>query len=166
MQPDEDTVADGALPKPVMGNITHLLAFGFGAGCSPKAPGTMGTLLAVGLYLPLSHLALPLYVAVLAVVIVSGIWLCGRAARDLGVHDHPGIVWDEIAGDPLTMVAAPPGWTWILAGFVLFRLFDIWKPWPIGWLDRRVGGGLGIMLDDLVAGLFAAVCLQLAAGWL
>jgi phosphatidylglycerophosphatase A len=149
------------LPKPSMGKLTHLLAFGFGAGCSPKAPGTMGTLLAVGLYLPLSRLPLAAYLAVLAVVIVVGIGLCGRASRDLGVHDHPGIVWDEIAGFLLTMVAVPPDWSWILAGFLLFRLFDIWKPWPIGWLDRRVGGGLGIMLDDLVAGLFAAVCLQL-----
>ena len=151
------------LPKPSMGNITHLLAFGFGAGCSPKAPGTMGTLLAVGIYLPLSYLPLWAYGLVLLLVILAGIWLCGKAARDLGVHDHPGIVWDEIAGFLLTMFAAPAGWLWIVIGFGLFRLFDIWKPWPIGWLDRRVGGGFGIMLDDLVAGLFAAICLQLLA---
>jgi phosphatidylglycerophosphatase A len=155
-----------ALPKPSMGNIVHLLAFGFGAGCSPKAPGTMGTLLAVGLYLPLARLPLGVYLLVLLAVILVGIWLCGRAANDLGVHDHPGIVWDEIAGYLLTMVAAPAGWLWIIIGFALFRLFDIWKPWPIGWLDRRVGGGLGIMLDDVVAGVFAAACLQLLAGLL
>ena len=150
-----------ALPKPSLDKPSHLLAFGFGAGCSPKAPGTMGTLLAVGLYLPLSHLSLPLYLAVLVTVVVVGIWICDRASRDLGVHDHPGIVWDEIAGYLLTMLAAPAGWVWIIAGFALFRLFDIWKPWPIGWLDRHVGGGFGIMLDDLVAGVFAAVCLQI-----
>ena len=155
------TSAPDPLPKPSMGNFVHLLAFGFGAGCSPKAPGTMGTLLAVGVYLPLSHLPLAAYIGVLAVVILVGIWLCDRAARDLGVHDHPGIVWDEIAGYLLTMLAAPAGWVWIVAGFALFRLFDIWKPWPIGWLDRHVGGGFGIMLDDLVAGVFAAVCLQI-----
>jgi phosphatidylglycerophosphatase A len=149
-----------ALPRPVLGNWVHLLAFGFGAGCSPKAPGTMGTLLAVGLYLPLSRLSLPVYALVLLGVVLLGIWLCGRAARDLGVHDHPGIVWDEIAGFLLTMFAAPTGWWWIVLGFALFRLFDIWKPWPIRWLDRRVAGGWGIMLDDLVAGLFAALCLQ------
>lgn len=146
--------------RPDLGNPIHLLAFGFGSGCSPKAPGTMGTLAAVALYLPLSLLPLGAYLGVLLVVVLSGFWLCERASRDLGVHDHPGIVWDEIAGYLLTMVAAPPGWIWILTGFVLFRLFDIWKPWPISWLDRRVGGGPGIMLDDLLAGVFAAACLQ------
>jgi phosphatidylglycerophosphatase A len=155
-----------ALPGPMLGNWVHLLAFGFGAGCSPKAPGTMGTLLAVGFYLPMSRLSLPVYALVLLGVVLLGIWLCGRAARDLGVHDHPGIVWDEIAGFLLTMFAAPTGWWWIVLGFALFRLFDIWKPWPIRWLDRRVAGGWGIMLDDLVAGLFAALCLQALAALL
>lgn len=159
------TSADKALPRPQMGRWTHLLAFGFGAGCSPKAPGTMGTLLAVAFYLPLSRLDLAWYALVLAIVTGAGIWLCERVSAELGVHDHPGIVWDEIAGYLLTMFAAPPGWMWIAIGFVLFRLFDIWKPWPIGWLDRRVHGGLGIMLDDLVAGLFAAAGLQLLAVW-
>jgi phosphatidylglycerophosphatase A len=154
------------LPKPAMDNVVHLLAFGFGAGCSPKAPGTLGTLLAVGLYLPLSRLPLSGYLAVLVTVVAAGVWICDKASRDLGVHDHPGIVWDEIAGFLLTMVAAPAGWTWILVGFALFRLFDIWKPWPIGWLDRRVQGGLGIMLDDLVAGVFAAACMQVLGLWL
>jgi phosphatidylglycerophosphatase A len=149
-----------------MGNWTHLLAFGFGAGCSPKAPGTMGTLLAIGFYLPMSQLSLAWYAALLALISIGGIWLCDRASRDLGVHDHPGIVWDEIAGYLLTMFAAPAGWLWILIGFALFRLFDIWKPWPIGWLDRRVSGGFGIMLDDLVAGVFAAIGLQALAYWL
>ena len=157
------TSATNRLPKPSLRNPVHLLAFGFGAGCSPKAPGTLGTLVAVGLYLPLSMLPLAVYLVALLVVVVLGVWLCGQASRDLGVHDHPGIVWDEIAGFLLTMTAAPAGWPWILVGFGLFRLFDIWKPWPIGWLDRRVTGGLGIMLDDLVAGVFAAVGLQLIA---
>ena len=153
------------LPKPDKGNMVHMLAFGMGAGCSPKAPGTMGTLLAVAVYLPLSGLPLSVYLVVLGVVMLAGIWLCDRTARDLGVHDHPGIVWDEVAGYLLTMVGAPAGWPWIIVGFVLFRLFDIFKPWPIGWLDRRVKGGLGIMLDDLLAGLFAALCLQGVAYW-
>ena len=153
----------GPLPKPAMGNVTHLLAFGFGAGCSPKAPGTLGTLVGVAVYVPLSLLPLTAYAAVLLLIVGAGVWLCDRTSRDLGVHDHPGIVWDEIAGYLLTMLAAPAGWVWMLIGFGLFRLFDIWKPWPIGWLDRRVGGGLGIMLDDLVAGVFAAACLQLLA---
>jgi phosphatidylglycerophosphatase A len=152
------------LPRPRLADPVHLLAFGFGTGCSPKAPGTMGTLLAVAISLPLQHLPLLAYLLVLLGVTLAGFWLCGRASRDLGVHDHPGIVWDEIAGYLLTMTAAPTdSWLWPLLGFVLFRLFDIWKPWPIGWLDRRVEGGIGIMLDDLVAGLMAAVCLQSAA---
>lgn len=160
------TSATERLPRPSLNRPLHLLAFGFGAGCSPHAPGTMGTLLAVGFYLPLSRLPLAAYAGVLALVVLGGIALCGRTSRDLGVHDHPGIVWDEIAGFLVTMFAAPTGWGWVVAGFALFRLFDIWKPWPIGWLDRHVGGGLGIMLDDLVAGVFAAACLQLGALWL
>lgn len=152
-----------ALPKPDLANPVHLLAFGLGAGCAPKAPGTVGTLMAVALYLPLARLELGWYLAAVLLASLAGIWICGRTSRDLGVHDHGGIVWDEFAGFWLTMLAAPPGWAWILAGFVLFRLFDIWKPWPISWLDRRVGGGLGIMLDDLLAGLFALVVMQLAA---
>ncbi|MEY8195315.1 MAG: phosphatidylglycerophosphatase A, partial [Cycloclasticus sp.] len=88
-----------------------------------------------------------------------GIWICGQAAKELGVHDHGGIVWDEIAGYLLTMYWVDFSWQNVLLGFVLFRLFDILKPWPINWVDRRVGGGFGIMLDDLLAGLMAAACL-------
>lgn len=150
-----------ALPKPNLSNPVHLLAFGLGAGCSPKAPGTLGTLLAVVLYVPLGLLPLHLYLAVTLVVVLVGVAICGATARDLDTHDHPGIVWDEIAGYLVTMVAIPYAWPWALAGFLLFRLFDIWKPWPIDWLDRRVGGGLGIMLDDLMAGLLALVCMHL-----
>ena len=153
------------LPKPNLSNPVHLLAFGFGTGCSPKAPGTVGTLLAVVLYLPLAYLPLGIYLAITAAVIVAGVAICGMTARDLKTHDHPGIVWDEIAGYLVTMIAAPAGWGWALAGFALFRLFDIWKPWPISWLDRRVSGGLGIMLDDLAAGAMALICLQLVNGF-
>jgi len=154
-----------ALPKPNLSNPVHLLAFGFGTGCSPKAPGTVGTMLAVALYLPLAYLPLGVYLSITALVMLAGVAICGIAARDLGTHDHPGIVWDEIAGYLVTMIAVPTGWAWVLAGFVLFRLFDIWKPWPIGWLDRRVSGGLGIMLDDLAAGVVALICLQLVKGY-
>ncbi|WP_457668688.1 phosphatidylglycerophosphatase A family protein [Thiolapillus sp.] len=149
-------------PVPDLKNPVHLLAFGFGSGCAPFAPGTWGTLLAVLLYLPLSLLPLGWYLWVLVLVILSGIWLCGRTSRDLGVHDHGGIVWDEFAGYFVTMIAAPAGWWWIITGFLLFRLFDIWKPWPIGWLDKRVKGGLGIMVDDLVAGGYAWLVMHLA----
>lgn len=144
-----------------MKNPVHLLAFGFGSGLMPKAPGTFGTLAAVPFYLLMAQLPLAGYLAVLLLVILAGIPICGRTSRDLGVHDHGGIVWDEFAGFFLTMTAVPLAWQWVVAGFLLFRLFDILKPWPIGWLDRRVGGGLGIMLDDLLAGGFAWLVLQL-----
>lgn len=148
------------LPKPKLSHPLHFLAFGFGSGCSPKAPGTMGTLIAVGLYLPLSQLCDFQYLMVLGLVIVAGIWICDWSAKNIGVHDHPGIVWDEFAGFFITMYAAPTGWLWIVLGFALFRLFDIWKPWPIRWFDQKVHGGLGIMLDDLIAGVFAWAALQ------
>ena len=143
----------------------HLLAGGFGAGAIPFAPGTFGTVVGVLFYLPMSRLPLPLYLVMVAGVVALGVYLCGATARDLGVHDHPGIVWDEIAGYLVTMIAAPRGWVWPVAGFVLFRIFDILKPWPVRVADRRVGGGVGIMLDDILAGIYAASCLQLAA-WL
>lgn len=153
-------------PKPDLSDPVQLLAFGFGSGCAPKAPGTAGSLLAVLIYLPLSLLPLSWYLLALVVAVILGVRLCGLVSRKLGVHDHPGIVWDEFAGFWLTMVAAPEGWIWVLAGFVLFRLFDIWKPWPIGWLDKQVSGGLGIMLDDLLAGLYGLVLIQSAAWYL
>jgi len=142
-----------------------LLATGLGAGLAPRAPGTFGTLVGVAVYLPLAGLSLSVYLSVVALVIVLGIWICDRAARKLGVHDAPAIVFDEIAGILVTLAATPLQWPWILAGFVLFRFFDILKPWPIAWLDKNIAGGLGIMVDDLVAGLFALALLQ-AAQWL
>ena len=146
-------------------NPVHLLAFGLGAGAVPKVPGTAGTLMAVPLYLLLRPLDPLGYLLVTAVVFLVGVYLCGATSRDLGVHDHSGIVWDEILGYLVTMWMAPVGWSWMLLGFLLFRVFDILKPWPIAWLDRRVAGGLGIMLDDLVAGIFALTVVQLFARW-
>lgn len=141
----------------------HVLAFGFGSGLAPKAPGTVGTLAAVPLYLLLAPLALWQYSVVLLLSFAVGVYLCHKTAHDLGVHDHPGIVWDEFVGYWITMLMAPAGWAWIVIGFVLFRLFDIAKPWPINWLDKRVAGGFGIMIDDVLAGLLACGVLQLMA---
>ena len=139
----------------------HCLALGFGSGLVPRAPGTAGTLVAIPLYLLMQMLSLNLYLPLVIALFLLGIPVCAHTARRLGVHDHPAIVWDEIVGYLVTMTLAPPGWVWVAAGFVLFRLFDIIKPWPIGWSDRRVHGGLGIMLDDLLAGVMAAAVLQL-----
>ncbi len=149
----------------IWSNPIHILAFGFGAGLAKNAPGTVGTLVAVPLYLLLLPVSLFAYVAITALLALFGIWLCQVTARDLGVHDHPGIVWDEIVGYLVTMTAAPSGFWWIVVGFGLFRLFDIWKPWPISVADRAVSGGLGIMLDDVIAGVYAWVILQLIAVW-
>ncbi|MCB1706419.1 MAG: phosphatidylglycerophosphatase A [Halioglobus sp.] len=139
----------------------QFLAFGFGSGLSPKAPGTAGTLVAIPLYLLIAQWSLLHYTAVVLLAALAGIWICGAASRQLQVHDHPGIVWDEFVGFWITLWALPPDWGWVLAGFVLFRLFDIVKPWPISVLDRRVGGGFGIMIDDILAGVMACVTLHI-----
>ena len=144
----------------------HLLAFGFGSGLAPYAPGTFGTLVGIPFFLILSLLPVPLYVAVTLVLLVIGIRICDSCSRDLGVHDHGGIVWDEIVGYLIAMIAVPVEWHWMITGFLLFRFFDILKPWPIRWLDKQVHGGFGIMIDDVIAGLFALVCQHLLIQWL
>ncbi len=149
--------------KTVFSSPVHFLAFGFGSGLSPFAPGTAGTLAAIPLYLLLVQLPLWGYVTALLLMALVGIWICGESSRRLGVHDHGGIVWDEFAGYLLTMLAAPAGWGWMVVGFCLFRLFDIWKPWPIRLVDRDVPGGFGIMFDDILAGIYAWIALQVLA---
>jgi phosphatidylglycerophosphatase A len=147
----------------ILRNPIHFLAFGFGSGLAPKAPGTAGTVVAIPSYLLLSHYSLLTYALVVVAAFIVGIYLCAKTADDLGVHDHPGIVWDEFVGYLITMFAAPVGWFWVILGFLLFRLFDIWKPWPIKLLDEKVESGLGIMIDDVLAGIYAAIILQLTA---
>ncbi len=139
----------------------HFLALGFGAGLLRPAPGTWGTLVAVPLYLLLSLFSPMIYLIVTLLVCVVGVWICGRCAEDIGVHDHGAIVWDEIAGFLVTMAFVESTWWNILLGFALFRFFDIVKPWPIGWVDRHVDGGFGIMIDDIIAGVFALIVLSL-----
>lgn len=147
-------------PASIWRNPIHFLAFGLGSGAAPKAPGTFGTLAAIPLWLLLADLPILAYISVIVVASLVGIWLCGQTSKDLGVHDHGGIVWDEFVGLWITYIALPEGWLWVLFGFLLFRLFDIWKPWPIGWADSKVSGGLGIMLDDILAGFMALGVLQ------
>lgn len=137
----------------------HLLALGFGTGLSPRAPGTAGTLIGVALDPLLRLLSMELRVLAVALMFAAGVWICGESARRLGAHDHPGIVWDEIVGYLAMMLVIPGGWGWALAGFVAFRFFDILKPWPIRQLDHGVGGGLGIMVDDVMAAIWGALVL-------
>ena len=145
--------------------ITVLLATGGGAGRAPRAPGTAGSLVGLGAALALAALSLDLatVVAVTAGVCLAGFPICAGAARSLGDADPPSIVWDEIAGMMLALVAVPDGWYWWIAAFALFRALDVLKPWPIGWIDRRIDGGAGIMLDDLVAGAGAWIGVQALA---
>ena len=131
------------------------LAFGFGSGLAKKMPGTMGTVAAIPVYLLFIQGNVWLYSALTLVATYVGFSICGRAADLLGEHDFGGIVWDEVAGFLVTMWFVPFSWTAVLAGFILFRFFDIVKPWPIKWVDQKVEGGLGIMLDDVLAGLMA-----------
>lgn len=142
-----------------------LLALGFGSGLSPKAPGTFGTLAAIPFYLLMQHLGLLTYLLVILASFVVGVWLCQQAADWLQTDDPSAVVWDEMVGFWITMIAAPSGWLWIVIGFVLFRIFDIWKPWPVSIADQKLHGGMGIMLDDVLAGIYAAMGLQLLA-WL
>lgn len=137
-----------------------LIATGFGSGLAPKAPGTAGTVVAIPLYLLMQPLPLISYLLITTCLFIAGIWICTYTAEKLGVHDHPSIVIDEIVGYLITMIAAPEGWLAIVAGFVLFRLLDAVKPWPISWFDRSIGGGLGIMIDDVIAGVIAMAIIQ------
>lgn len=148
----------------LLSHPTGWIATALGAGLLPKAPGTAGSLVAL---LPwwflLRDLPIGWYVAVLAVGFALGVWTCGIAGKRIGVHDHGALVWDEVIGMWITLLAAPAQWWWMPAGFALFRLFDIWKPWPVRLADRRVRGGLGVMLDDVVAGVYALIVLQIIA---
>jgi phosphatidylglycerophosphatase A len=142
----------------------YCLAFGFGSGLSPVAPGTCGTLVAIPIYCVFAFLFnSKVYLILTLLAFFAGIFICGKVSRDLGEHDYSGIVWDEIVGYLLTMFLVPLNWVWILLGFALFRLFDIWKPYPIKWVDKRVGGGFGIMLDDVLAAVPAFFILQIVS---
>lgn len=149
------------LKHKVWSNPIHFLGFGFGSGLSPFAPGTMGTIAAIPLYLLMIHYLSSLEYLLLTVLItLIGIPICDKVSKDLGVHDFSGIVWDEITGFLITMLWIPFSWTNVLLGFALFRVFDILKPWPIRVVDEKVKGGFGIMIDDVIAAIFAWICLQ------
>lgn len=146
--------------KELLTNPNHFFAFGFGSGLMRRAPGTFGTLAAIPIFWLIQDLSWPVYLSWLVVTFALGIYWCDRSSKALGVHDHGGIVWDEMVSYWLTMFLAPAGWGWMLIGFVLFRFFDIIKPWPINIIDRKVGGGFGIMIDDVFAAGYAWLALQ------
>lgn len=138
------------------------LGLGFGLGLAPKAPGTFGTLAAIPVYLLMENLQIEHYLLLTVFAFILGIYICQQSADWLGKEDPSAVVWDEIVGYLVTMTAAPQGWQWIILGFVLFRIFDILKPWPISVADQKLHGGFGIMFDDVIAGIFAGTVLQFA----
>ncbi|HGJ5898121.1 phosphatidylglycerophosphatase A [Arsenophonus apicola] len=156
-----------AISRLKLSNPWHLLATGFGSGLSPIIPGTMGSLAAIPFWL-LMYWLLPVWLCWLIILFgfAVGIVICQRTSDDMQVHDHGSIVWDEFIGMWMTLMAIPlVNWQWVLIAFVLFRFFDMLKPWPIGWFDRQVGGGLGIMLDDIIAAIFAIVIIAALVHW-
>jgi phosphatidylglycerophosphatase A len=159
------TPTASARPTPafLLSHPAHFIALGFGTGLAPVAPGTVGTLLAVPLYAVLARqLAPELAAAAIAVLFAIGVWACGRTGRDFGVADHPSMNWDEIVAFLAVLLLTPPGLAWQAFAFVAFRAFDIAKPPPIRYVDRTVKGGLGVMLDDVIAGFYALLVLAAA----
>lgn len=141
------------------------VAFGFGSGLLPIAPGTWGTLMAIPVYLILSALSPVFYFLAVIVLFLLGVRVSDIVTRALGVQDYSGIVWDEVVGYLLTMFCAPFGLVWMIIGFLLFRVFDILKPPPINLVDKHIHGGLGVMLDDVMAAIPACLILQ-ALAWI
>lgn len=153
-----------SLKRKDLRSIHDWLAVGFGSGLAPKAPGTFGTLAALPLVC-LMMLLDPIWQASLILLgFIYGCYCCERLTKQLKVHDHGGIVWDEFIGFAITCFALPLSWFTVLIAFILFRLFDVIKPWPIKWFDRKVHGGFGIMLDDVLAGVMAAVLMHFIIG--
>lgn len=141
----------------------YFIAFGFGSGLMPVAPGTWGTLAAIPLYLLMMNTHWSVYLILTLLAFILGVWVSDKVTKDLGIHDYKGIVWDEVVGYLLTMFLVPKGITWMILGFILFRIFDIWKPQPIRYIDHKVHGGLGIMLDDVLAAVPAWFIIQVIA---
>ena len=138
----------------------HFLALGFGSGLAPKAPGTFGTIIGLPLFYLIAHYSLNIQLSIISLLFLVGIYLCDVAGKALGVSDHGSIVWDEIAAMMLVLTITPMHWLWWLIAFGLFRLFDIWKPFPIRQCDAKLKGGFGVMFDDLLAALYALIVLK------
>lgn len=148
------------LTQLVWQNPKYFIAFGFGSGLMAVAPGTWGTLAAIPVYLLLTGMHWGGYLLATLIAFAIGVWVSEAVTRDLGIQDYKGIVWDEVVGYLITMFQAPFGLQWMLAGFILFRIFDIWKPYPVSVIDEKVPGGLGVMLDDVGAAIPAWLVLQ------
>lgn len=149
------------IPDTVWEKPTHFIAFGFGSGTFPFAPGTFGTLMAIPFYLAMQPLSSINYLILLIIITIGSMWLCDKVSKEIHIHDHPGMCLDEIVGYLVTMFTAPHGLMWIILGFILFRIFDIFKPWPIRFIDEKVKGGFGVILDDVMAGIYSLIVLRI-----
>lgn len=155
-------LSDAAIRRRIWRHPIDFIACGFGIGALPVMPGTYASAAGIGVYALMSHLSELTFIAVLVALFIIGIYVCGKANQHFGTDDHPAAVWDELATVPWAMIGLPFQWPYLLAAFALFRFFDILKPGPIGWIDRHIHGGFGVMLDDLVAALATALCLHIA----
>ncbi len=149
------------IPASVWQKPSHFIAFGFGSGAMPFAPGTFGTLAAIPFYLVLRTFPTSIYLLLVILIMFGSMWLCQRVSEEIKVDDHQGMCLDEFVGFFVTMMGAPHGFTWIMVGFILFRIFDIWKPWPIDYLDSHVHGGIGMILDDVGAGIYSLIIMKI-----
>ena len=141
-------------------NPIHYTACCFGIGCLPLMPGTYATILSVGLYLILVKFSIVTFISILILLNIAGIWLCGKTNKDIGCNDHPAACFDELATFPICLIGVPFSWTQIIIAFILFRVLDILKPPPINYIDKNMHGGLGVMLDDVVAALITLACMH------
>lgn len=148
------------VPATIWQNPLYFMAFGFGSGAIPFAPGTFGTLAAIPFYLLIQPLPVMNYFIITVLFTLASMWICDQVSREIHSHDHPGMCLDEFAGFFVTMMFAPTGAFWLVTGFLFFRLFDIWKPWPIRYLDENIHGGFGMVLDDVAAGFLAMLLMQ------
>ncbi|MEO5561107.1 MAG: phosphatidylglycerophosphatase A [Dokdonella sp.] len=159
---------DAQQRRAILAHPAGWIASGFGSGLSPFAPGTAGSAAALLPWLALRELPWPLFALIVALAFALGVWASNVVIAKLRIEDPQVIVWDEFVGQsialaPLLWIARD--WRWIIAAFLLFRLFDVWKPWPVSWADRCVKGGLGVMLDDVIAGIYAAIVIGVCAAY-
>lgn len=147
--------------KKIWRRLDYFFAFGFGLGKIKVMPGTFGTLGAIPIYLLIHDLNPVWYITICLILFGYGIYICGIAEDNSGIKDNPSIVWDEIVGFLFALFAVPFSVSWIALSFIIFRVFDIFKPWPIKVIEKKMSGGLAIMLDDLMAALYSWLIVQI-----
>jgi phosphatidylglycerophosphatase A len=147
--------------KFLLSHPAHFFALGFGSGLTPKAPGTFGTLVAFPLFWLIYNFSFYTQLIIIFALFLFGIYVCDKTGKALGVSDHGAIVWDEIVAMMLVLTIANLHWIFCLLAFLLFRLFDIWKPFPINYFDAKLKNGFGVMFDDLLAAIYAMASLLL-----